>query len=89
MLGTPFLLSVREVARQLGVHEQTVRGFIHSGKLPCVWVGRAVRLRPEDVERLIDDPRVTRCRVCERPNLWSAQACSTCGADMTALEHQR
>ena len=85
MLGTPFLLSVREVARQLGVHEQTVRSFIHSGRLPCVWVGRAVRLKPEDVERLIDDPRVRRCQVCERPNLWTAKACSTCGAQIRDL----
>ena len=77
-----FLLSVSDVSRMLGVHEDTVRRFIRSGKLPVVWVGRHIRIRPEDVDRLIEDPRMRACPVCERPNLWTVKACGTCGAPL-------
>ena len=73
-----FLLSVREVSRQLGIHEQTVRGFIRSGKLPVVWVGKCIRIRPDDVERLIEDPRMRACPACEVLNFWKAKVCLAC-----------
>jgi excisionase family DNA binding protein len=45
------LLTVREVADRLGVHEQTVRRKIHSGVLPAVRLGgygRVSRVRGRD-----------------------------------------
>jgi excisionase family DNA binding protein len=48
------LLRVREAAEYLDVHEDTVRRWIDSGRLPSVRVGpfRRVRVRECDVRRL-------------------------------------
>ena len=37
------LVSVREVAAQLGVHPETIRRLIHDGRLDAVRVGRVLR----------------------------------------------
>ena len=44
------LLTVQDVARYCQVHEATVRRHIASGRLRSVHVGRAVRVRSEDLE---------------------------------------
>lgn len=41
----PDLLSVKEVARFLGVHDQTVRRLIRKKKLTAISVGRLVKIR--------------------------------------------
>jgi excisionase family DNA binding protein len=41
----PDLLSVKEVASILGVHEQTVRRLIDRKKLTAIEVGRLVKVR--------------------------------------------
>jgi excisionase family DNA binding protein len=43
------LLTVREVAERLHLHPITVRRLIASGRLAAVRIGRAVRVREEDV----------------------------------------
>jgi excisionase family DNA binding protein len=43
-LTPPKLVSVSQAACQLGVSQKTVRRRIADGKLPCVKVGRAVRV---------------------------------------------
>jgi len=49
------LLTAAEVAEILHVSTRSVRRLIKDGKLPIVRVGRrAVRIRPEAVETLID-----------------------------------
>lgn len=50
------LLSPEEAAGLLGVHTQTVRGYIRSGKLPAHRLAgeRAIRIRSEDVYALLE-----------------------------------
>ena len=47
------LLTVGEAARQLSLSERTVRRMIAGGDLPAVRLGRAVRIRQEDVFYLV------------------------------------
>jgi excisionase family DNA binding protein len=47
-------LTVAEVAEILKLNEQTVRNWIDQGKLPALHVGRRVRIKRSDFERLID-----------------------------------
>ncbi len=44
------LLSVSDIARLCQVHELTIRRHIDNGQLKSVRVGRAVRVRREDLE---------------------------------------
>ena len=48
------LLTAAEVAEMLSVSLRSVRRLIKDGKLPIVRVGRAVRIRPEALEALIE-----------------------------------
>jgi excisionase family DNA binding protein len=48
-------LTAAEVARRLGVDAQTVRNWIHSGKLPAVSFGpdgTVVRVDPAELDKL-------------------------------------
>ena len=49
----PELLSVREVARLLRLHELTIRRHIRAGKLKAVKVGGRYRVRREDLDRFV------------------------------------
>lgn len=52
------LLTVKEVTSLLKVTDRTVRCWMASGKLPAVRLSRrAVRIRSEDLRRLIDQGR--------------------------------
>jgi excisionase family DNA binding protein len=54
------------VARRLGVDAQTVRNWIHSGKLPAVSFGpdgTVVRVDPAELDKL-RAPRSTRTGLC-------------------------
>lgn len=51
----PAALTVRAVAEALGVHDNTVRRAIAEGRLPCIRIGRAIRIRVADVERFLED----------------------------------
>jgi excisionase family DNA binding protein len=48
-------LTVAEVAELLKLNQQTVRNWIDQGSLPAVRVGRRVRIRRSDLERVIED----------------------------------
>jgi excisionase family DNA binding protein len=52
------LISVREVADQLGVHPETIRRLIHDGRLDAVRVGRVLRIHRDAVERFLMRQRV-------------------------------
>jgi excisionase family DNA binding protein len=47
-------LTVAEVAELLKLNQQTVRNWIDQGSLPAVRVGRRVRIRRTDLERVLD-----------------------------------
>jgi excisionase family DNA binding protein len=51
-VGEPFL-TVPEVAARLDVTAQTIRNWIERGTLPAYRVGRAFRVRREDVDELL------------------------------------
>jgi excisionase family DNA binding protein len=47
-------LTVAEVAAILQLNQQTVRNWIDQGSLPALRVGRRVRIRRSDLERVLD-----------------------------------
>jgi len=49
------LKRVSEVARELGVEESTIRKWIFEKRIPVVKLGRSVRIKPEDIEKMISD----------------------------------
>ena len=54
----PAMLTVRQAARALGVHEQTVRGQLERGEQPGVRIGRVWRIPRRqfcDQNRIPDD----------------------------------
>jgi excisionase family DNA binding protein len=48
-------MTVAEVAGLLKLNQQTVRNWIDQGSLPAVRVGRRVRIRQSDLERVLAD----------------------------------
>ncbi len=48
-------LTVAEVASTLKLNQQTVRNWIDQGSLPAFRVGRRVRIRRSDFERILDE----------------------------------
>jgi excisionase family DNA binding protein len=46
-------LTVAEVAERLKLNQQTVRNWIDQGSLPAVRVGRRVRVRRSDLDRIL------------------------------------
>jgi excisionase family DNA binding protein len=46
--------SPKEVARDLGVHENSVRNHIASGRLPARRFGRRVLIMREDLEKFLE-----------------------------------
>lgn len=47
------LLTVKQVAELLQLHEMTIRRYIKAGKLPAVRIGRNVRIPRQAVEALL------------------------------------
>ncbi|GAA2454211.1 helix-turn-helix domain-containing protein [Actinomadura vinacea] len=50
------MYSVEEVAERLGLHVRTVRGYIRSGRLKAVRIGKQYRIAPADLEALTGRP---------------------------------
>jgi excisionase family DNA binding protein len=48
-------LTVAEVAEMLKLNQQTVRNWIDQGSLPAVRIGRRVRIRQTDLDRLLEE----------------------------------
>lgn len=44
--------SIRETAEIFGVHWQTIRNWIDSGKIKAMKIGHTVRISDEEIERL-------------------------------------
>ena len=51
---TDSFLTVAEVAALLKLNQQTVRNWIDQGSLPALRVGRRVRIRRSDLERVLE-----------------------------------
>lgn len=52
------LLTVHQVAEQLGITEGTVRRWCRSGHLPAVWLAqRTIRVRQADLDEFIEAGR--------------------------------
>jgi excisionase family DNA binding protein len=52
--GADSFLTVAEVAEMLKLNQQTVRNWIDQGSLPAFKVGRRVRIRRSDFERVLE-----------------------------------
>jgi excisionase family DNA binding protein len=52
-------LTVAEVAEMLKLNQQTVRNWIDQGRLPALRVGRRVRIRRSDLERVLEESSIT------------------------------
>ena len=52
-------LTVAEVAELLKLNQQTVRNWIDQGSLPALRVGRRVRIRRSDLERVLEQGSTT------------------------------
>jgi excisionase family DNA binding protein len=48
-------LTVAEVAETLKLNQQTVRNWIDQGSLPALRVGRRVRIKRSDFERILEE----------------------------------
>jgi excisionase family DNA binding protein len=48
------LLTVREAANILQITPETLRGYIHAGRLKAARFGRGFRIRTEDLQILIN-----------------------------------
>jgi excisionase family DNA binding protein len=65
------LLTVPQVADELQVTAQTIRNWIESGVLPAARIGRAFRIRREDVDALLDRARADSSSLATRRDLWA------------------
>ncbi len=52
-------LTVAEVAEMLKLNQQTIRNWIDQGSLPALRVGRRVRIRRSDFERVLEEAATT------------------------------
>ncbi len=50
-------MTVEEIAKDLGVTEETVRGYIRARKLTAYRVGRDYKIRPEDYQKFLEEHR--------------------------------
>lgn len=52
------MLKVHEAAERLGLADSTLRAWIAAGRIEVIRLGRAVRISPEEVARVIQESRV-------------------------------
>jgi excisionase family DNA binding protein len=61
-------LTVAEVATMLKLNQQTVRNWIDQGSLPALRVGRRVRIRRSDLERVLEQGSTANSAQVEGPS---------------------
>ncbi|MGI8802935.1 MAG: helix-turn-helix domain-containing protein [Solirubrobacteraceae bacterium] len=66
----PPLLTVPQVAGEFQVTPQTIRNWIDHGTLPAVRVGRAFRVRRQDVDALLERASADSSSLATRRDLW-------------------
>jgi excisionase family DNA binding protein len=65
------LLTVPQVAEEFQVTAQTIRNWIDQGILPAVRVGRAFRVRSEDVDELVERASAESSSLATRRDVWT------------------
>jgi excisionase family DNA binding protein len=65
------LLTVPQVADEFQVTAQTIRNWIDHGVLPAVRVGRAFRVRREDVDELLERASAESGSLATRRDVWT------------------
>ena len=65
------LLTVPQVAEEFQVTAQTIRNWIDQGVLPAVRVGRAFRVRREDVDALLERASAESSSLATRRDVWT------------------
>ncbi|MGH2851332.1 MAG: helix-turn-helix domain-containing protein [Solirubrobacteraceae bacterium] len=69
-MSEPKLLTVPQVAAEFQVTAQTIRNWIDHGTLPAVRVGRAFRVKRQDVEALLERASADSTSLATRRDLW-------------------
>jgi excisionase family DNA binding protein len=64
---TDEFLTVADVAETLKLNQQTVRNWIDRGELPAIRIGRRVRIRRSDFDRLVERGRIVPPAEPEQP----------------------
>lgn len=82
-------LTVAEVAQTLKLNQQTVRNWIDQGSLPALRIGRRVRIRRSDFERLIEagatQPGSARAQPgASAEDFWGGEPVGAADADQSA-----
>lgn len=67
------LLTVTQVAEEFQVTTQTVRNWIDGGALPAAKIGRAFRVRREDVDAMLAVAQADSASLATRRDLWAPQ----------------
>lgn len=67
------LLSVEEVAEEFQVTSQTIRNWIKSGALKAIKIGRAHRIRQEDVDELLARAQAESTSLATRRDVWEPE----------------
>jgi excisionase family DNA binding protein len=75
------LLTVPQVAAEFQVTAQTIRNWIDHGTLPAVRVGRAFRVKRQDVNALLERASADSGSIATRRSLWEPTT--------TSLPHRR
>ena len=75
------LLTVSQVAEEFQVTTQTIRNWIDGGALPAAKIGRAFRVKREDVDELLARARADSASLATRRDLWAP--------DRLGLPHRR
>jgi len=65
------LFTVPQVAEEFQVTAQTIRNWIDQGVLPAVRVGRAFRVRREDVDALLERASAESSSLATRRDVWT------------------
>jgi len=53
-------LSVEEVAKRLGLKEETIRTYIRGGSLNAYRFGNVLRVRVDDFEKFVEERKIRR-----------------------------
>ncbi|HEX4207267.1 MAG TPA: helix-turn-helix domain-containing protein [Ktedonobacteraceae bacterium] len=59
-MGDKDFLSVEEVAKRLGLKEETIRTYIREGSLNAYRFGNLLRIRIDDFEKFVQERKIRR-----------------------------